>query len=78
MYKYAKPSSDALNLTINKMGLAGSRVYYIGDAFSDYKTSVNAKVRFIYFCPNVRNRDLRIPRLISVISSHKEIFKLLK
>ena len=26
MYKYAKPSPDALNLTINKMGLTGSQV----------------------------------------------------
>jgi len=78
MYKHAKPSPDALNLTINKMGLAGSQVCYIGDAFSDYKTSVNTGVKFIYFRPNVRNSDSRIPKLVSVISSPKEIFKLLK
>jgi len=78
MYRKGKPSPEALNLTTKKMGLAKTEVYYIGDAFSDYKTSAAAKVKFIYFCPNIRNRDKRIPKPIPIISSHKEIFKLLK
>ncbi|MDI6603516.1 MAG: HAD hydrolase-like protein [Patescibacteria group bacterium] len=78
MYKKEKPSPDALNLTIKKMGLIKSQVCYIGDAFSDYKTSTTTKVKFIYFCHNIKNRDLRIPKSTSVISSHKQIFNFLK
>ena len=78
MYKNEKPSPDALNVTIKKMGLTNSQVCYIGDSFSDYKTSVKAKVKLIYFCPNAKSKDLRMPRSIPVISSHKEIFKFLK
>jgi len=78
IYKREKPSPDALNLVIEKMDLTKSQVYYVGDAFSDYRTGVAAKVKFIYFCPDVKKRDLRIPKSISTISSHKQIFKLLK
>lgn len=78
MYKKEKPSPEALNLTIKKMDLTKSQVYYIGDALSDYKTSIAAKVKFIYFCPNFKKGDLRIPKLIPTISSHRKIFKLLK
>ncbi|OGZ34319.1 MAG: hypothetical protein A3I88_03705 [Candidatus Portnoybacteria bacterium RIFCSPLOWO2_12_FULL_39_9] len=78
MYKKGKPSPEALNLTMSKMGLANSQIYYIGDALNDYKTSVKAGVKFIYFCPSVNRKDLRIPKSVKVISSHKEILELLK
>jgi len=78
MYENEKPSPDALNVTLKKMGLPNLQVYYIGDAFSDYKTSVRAKVKLIYFCPDLRKRDSRIPRSIPVISSHEEIYQILK
>ena len=61
--------------TLRKMDLTNLQVYYIGDAFSDYQTSLNAKVKFIYFCPNLAERDLRIPESIPVISSHEEIWR---
>ncbi len=77
MYKKEKPSPEALNLTIKKMGLNNSEVYYIGDAFSDYKTSIVAKVKFIYFCQNFKEKDEKIPKSIPIITSHKEIFKFL-
>ncbi|MDO8663717.1 MAG: HAD family phosphatase, partial [Candidatus Wildermuthbacteria bacterium] len=77
MYKRAKPAPDALDLTIKKMRLKKSQACYVGDAFKDYKTSASAKVKFIYFCPNVKNRDSRIPQPASGIASHREIFKLL-
>lgn len=75
MYKEGKPSPEALNLTMEKMGLTNSQVCYVGDAFSDYQTSLNAKVKFIYFRPDLKERDLRIPDSIPMISSHKEIWR---
>jgi len=78
MYKKDKPSPDALNLTIKKMNLPKSQVIFIGDAFNDYKTGVNAKIKFIYFCPNPENIDLRVPKTIPLISSHREIYNILK
>jgi len=77
LYKKEKPSPEALNLTIKKMGLKKNELYYIGDAFNDYKTSVAAKIQFIYFCPDRRNKDSRIPKSIPIISSHREILKFL-
>ena len=77
LYKKEKPSPEALNLTIKKMGLRNNQVYYIGDAFSDYKTSINAKINFIYFYPNKKKKDLRIPNSIPIISSHRAILKML-
>ena len=76
-YKKGKPFPEGLNLTIKKMGLKNSEVYYIGDTFNDHKTSKAAGVRFIYFCSNIKNKDLRIPKSVPVISSHKEIFRIL-
>ena len=73
MYKREKPSPEALNLTIKKMRLRNDQVYYIGDAFSDYKTSLNAKVKFIYFCSNKKNKDLRIAKSNLITSSHNKI-----
>jgi beta-phosphoglucomutase-like phosphatase (HAD superfamily) len=73
MYKQKKPAPDALNLTIKKMNLTNLQVCYIGDALIDYKTTVNAKIEFIYFCPNLKESDLRIPESIPVISFHREI-----
>lgn len=78
MYNNEKPSPEALNLTIKKMGLINSQVCYVGDALSDYKTSINAEVKFIYFCPNIKNKDARISESIPTISSHKEIFRFLE
>ena len=76
MYKREKPSPDVLNLVIKKMNLAKSQVCYIGDAFSDYKTAMRAKVKFIYFCPNLKKRDSRISKSIPTISSHKHVFEI--
>lgn len=76
MYKREKPSPDVLNLVIKKMNLAKSQVCYIGDAFSDYKTAIRAKVKFIYFCPNLKKRDSRISKSIPTISSHKHVFEI--
>ncbi len=76
MYKREKPLPDALIFTISKMDLKPSLVCYIGDAFSDYKTSVAAKVKFVYFCPNFKKRDLRIPKSIPIISLHKHVFEI--
>jgi len=78
MYKREKPFPDILNLTIEKMNLNHSQVYYVGDAVNDFQTSVAAKIKFVYFCPDIKKRDSMIPKSIPVISSHKEIFKLLK
>jgi beta-phosphoglucomutase len=78
MYKKEKPFPDPLNLTIKKMGLAKSQVSYIGNASSDYKTAIAAKIKFIYFCPKSQKKDSRIPKSTPVISSHKEVLKLLK
>ena len=78
MYKKAKPAPDALNLTVKKMGLTKPEVYYVGDVFSDYKTSIAAKVKFVYFCPDLKKRDLRIPKSIPIISSHKHVFEIAK
>lgn len=78
MYKTEKPSPEALDLTIKKMGLGKSEICYIGDAFTDYKTSIKTRVKFIYFCPNSKAKDKRIPKLVPVISSHRKIFSFLK
>lgn len=75
MYKRGKPKPDGLNLTMKNMGLVNSQVCYVGDAFSDYRTSVTAKVKFFYFCPDQKKRDKRISLSIPVISSHEKIFK---
>ncbi len=77
MYKESKPSPKPLNVTMEKMGLTNSQVYYVGDAVSDYKTTLNARVGFIYFCPNLAERDSRIPVSIPTISSHEEILQIL-
>lgn len=77
MYKREKPFPDALNLTVSKMNLPKSQILYIGDAFNDYQTSIAARVRFVYFCPDIRKRDLRIPKSIPIISHHQDIFKLI-
>jgi beta-phosphoglucomutase-like phosphatase (HAD superfamily) len=77
MYKNEKPMPESLNLTIKKMGINNSQVIYIGDALNDYKTSINANVRFIYFYPKENSSDARIPKDVFVISSHKEIVDLL-
>jgi HAD superfamily hydrolase (TIGR01549 family) len=78
MYGKEKPSPEALNLTLKKMGLSDKQVCYVGDAFNDYKTSLKAKVKFIYFCPDKKSQDPRIPKSIPVIYSHREIFKLIR
>jgi len=78
MYKKEKPLPEALNTTIRKMSLTNSQVCYIGDAFNDYKTSLAARVKFVYFCPNLKKRDLRIPKTIPLISLHRKIFQVLK
>lgn len=75
MYERAKPYPDALDMTIKRMGLNNSQVYYVGDAFKDYEACLNAKVKFIYFCPNIRNWDERIPKYALTIRNHREIFK---
>ncbi len=75
MYENEKPSSDALDLTMEKMGINNQQVVYVGDALSDYKTGLNAKVKFVYFCPG--EKDPRIPDSIPVISSHDEIYGIL-
>lgn len=77
MYANEKSSPDGLYLTMRKMGLKNSDICYIGDALSDYETSSNAGVRFIYFAPNLDNRDSRIPESVPIISFHKDLFKLL-
>ena len=77
MYKDEKPFPGALNLTLKEMGLTNLESCYVGDALNDYETSINAKIRFIYFCPSIKNKDLRIPKSVPLISSHKEIFKFL-
>ncbi len=64
-----------INVTLEKMGLKNSQVYYVGDSASDYKTSLNANVKFIYFCPNLKQRDARIPESVPIISSHEEIWR---
>jgi len=76
MYRNEKPSPEILNLAIKKMRLKNSEVYYIGDAFSDYKTARRAKVKFIYFCPNLKKKDSRISKSIPIISSHKNVFEI--
>jgi beta-phosphoglucomutase-like phosphatase (HAD superfamily)/RNase P subunit RPR2 len=78
MYQKEKPSPEALDLTIEKMGLSNKQVCYVGDALNDYRTSLEAKVKFIYFCPDKKRRDPRIPKSIPIISSHKEILKLIQ
>jgi len=77
MYTEEKPAAEALNLTIGRMGLSNKQACYVGDAFNDYKTSLKARVKFIYFCPDKKRRDRRVPESIPVITSHKEIFKLI-
>jgi len=77
MYTEEKPSPEALNLTIKKMDLSNKQVCYVGDAFNDYKTSLKAKVKFIYFCPDKKGRDPRIPESVPTISFHRGIFKLI-
>lgn len=77
MYKEEKPSPEALNLTMKKMGINNDQVIYVGDALNDYKTSVNANVGFIYFCPEENSKDVRIPNDIPAITNHKEIFNLI-
>lgn len=77
MYKKAKPSGEGLKLALKRMKIENSSAVYVGDAFSDYKSSMDAKVKFVYFCPDIRKRDSRIPKSITAISFHKEIFKFL-
>jgi len=77
MYDNEKPSPEALILTIEKMGLTNTQICYIGDALSDYKTSINAKVKFVYFCSDIKKKDSRIPESIPIIYFHKKIFKFL-
>ncbi|MFH1509778.1 MAG: HAD-IA family hydrolase [Candidatus Nealsonbacteria bacterium] len=78
LYEEEKPSPEALNLTIKKMGLDNNQVIYVGDALNDYNTSINARVEFIYFCPKENTKDVRMPNNIFTISNHKDIFNLLE
>lgn len=78
MYAKEKPSPEALNITIKKMGLSKKHVIYVGDAANDYKTSINASVKFVYFCLNKKQRDSRIPKSTITISRHKEVLRILK
>jgi phosphoglycolate phosphatase-like HAD superfamily hydrolase len=77
LYKEEKPLPESLELTTGRMGLMNKEVLYVGDALNDYRTSINAKIDFIYFCPNESVKDYRIPNDIHLISDHKEIFTFL-
>lgn len=74
-YQESKPSPKCLNVTIKKMKLTHEEVFYVGDAASDYKTALNANVDFIYFCPNLAERDFRIFISTPIIFSHREIWR---
>lgn len=74
-YQESKPSPKCLNVTMGKMRLTSDEVYYIGDAASDYKTALNAGTAFIYFCPNLAERDFRIFISTPTIFSHREIWR---
>ena len=78
MYDKAKPSAEPLLLTLSHMNLAPEEVVYMGDAFSDYEASKNAGVEFLYFLPEGREQDPRIPQIVPRLKFHKDILSYIK
>lgn len=77
MYKQGKPQAEPLLLTADKMELKTNQCLYVGDAYyNDYLAAWNAGMNFIYFCPNAKNFDVRIPSEIFKITHHKELLKI--
>lgn len=78
MYKKGKPSAEPLLLTFKKAGnFSGKECIYIGDTYTDYCSAKAAGAKFIYFAPDPKNEDLRIPKTITRIRTHKELLLLI-
>ena len=75
MYVHSKPNPEPLFTTLQMLGgLSPENALYVGDSLGDYEASLNARMRFLYFCPegtNPTNEDipseLRIRDLREVI-----------
>ena len=78
MYAEGKPSAEPLLLTLSHMSLKPEEVVYVGDAFSDYGASRNADMSFLYFLPEGREQDPRIPQEIPRLKFHKDILSYIK
>lgn len=74
MFKEGKPSAEPLLVTLRLLGgLAAESTLYVGDGHSDYGAAQNAKMPFVYFCPNEGKREERIPPEIITIHDHREL-----
>ena len=84
MYTNSKPSGEPLLVTLEKMGLEEKRIIspqnaiYIGDAFPDYQSAVDAKMGFVYYCPENSTFDKEIPRDVPCIRHHEELKELIR
>jgi len=78
MCKEGKPSPEPLLFTLKQMGLQAPETVFVGDAWSDYKASIAAKIPFLYFSPEYSEPDSTIPDNIPRLKNHKEIFEYLK
>lgn len=79
MYRKGKPSAEPLLLAMHALGdFNPAECLYIGDAYADYLSAVNAGIDFFYFCCKTSNDDKRIPPEIKRLRDHRELLSLLK
>lgn len=77
MYKLGKPNPEPIILTAKLMGLDVQNCIYVGDAHNDYLAATAAGAGFAYACRDPRDRDIRIPASIPIISNHTQILSLI-
>lgn len=75
-YVSGKPSAEPILRACIELKLRPEEVIYVGDAFADYESAMNAGCGFVHFARN--ERDRLIPKVIPSISKHPHIKKHLK
>ncbi len=83
MFKEGKPSAEPLLVTLDLLRrISGRKIpadsaLYVGDGYNDYGAAQNARMPFVYFCPNEEKREVRMPPEIITIKDHRELYDLL-
>lgn len=81
MFNEGKPSAEPLLVTLQLLGgilgreIPADLALYVGDGYSDYGAAQNAKMPFVYFCPEEGKREVRIPSEIITIKDHRELLE---
>lgn len=74
MYTEGKPSPEPLLLAMQVLGgFNPAECLYVGDAYADYQSAVNAGMDFFYFRGPASMDDERIPPAIPRLSDHREL-----